>query len=817
MKSDQIIVNLFLCFIFGATIFIYGFFPISFKNGKTASAADLPDVVLDVPLNTSGYRSRHSHSVLMVIDAMRLDFAMQNDSMKYFSKLMKNDDACLFHLKVQPPTVTLPRIKAMISGTVPNFIDVVLNLGNSELKTDSFVHQLLQKKQRISFCGDNTWVKMFPNKFHRQLENMDSLFVNDFYEGDKNITHRLESELKSADWELLILHYLGLDHIGHVEGPKSPKIHTKLQEMDNVIMRIHLEILDWKKRLKLPSLFLITGDHGMRDTGGHGGSTFGETNIPLMVVGAGCRQTEEIYEQIDIAPTVSVLLGLPIPDSSIGSLITDMLVDLSYEDQLYALNYNSERLLKMITEKITESELWNNEFFTQLTEARVLHAKFLRKTENLEIAYKRCKLLYSSSSRAMSDLLSTFYVKYDQISVALGVALMTATCIVLIRFVMSDNFSDTITIGLKIPTVVSICVLSAALKHFICEFSDCSLCLNLPVSYIFSLATVVVIFFLLTISKLKSNWTNIQSTFSGSKLIRFLLFATLVHTFSLASSSFVEEEHQTWYFITHTFLLIICMMSLKKRQNEQWLLNAELLKTENRQKRIGVWSLFERFFFEFNWFMLFGLLLVGRRLNQTGDKWLSLPDIGDFLITEEHRLWNSCFVVISLCAMIYKLTDFNGTLTNVLTFTAAVLIYYYRTLNGHVYFAGIKPSESHSSITIFWLNILEIVCINCVPIFYKYLKRTHSRADLQNALGVNVTIFCLVSALLHKPHNIYLNFVILLTCDMLNTSCNQLFGGRNNLLVKVVGHYWIGKMFFFYQVRYKRDIECTETLKIKFG
>lgn len=133
----------------------------------------------------------------------------------------------------------------MISGTVPNFIDVVLNLGNSELKTDSIIHQLLQKNERISFCGDNTWTKLFPNKFHRQLENVDSLFVNDFYEGDKNITHRLESELKAADWELLILHYLGLDHIGHVEGPKSSKIHTKLQEMDNVIMRIHLEILEW--------------------------------------------------------------------------------------------------------------------------------------------------------------------------------------------------------------------------------------------------------------------------------------------------------------------------------------------------------------------------------------------------------------------------------------------------------------------------------------------------------------------------------------------------------------------------------------------
>lgn len=56
-------------------------------------------------------------------------------------------------------------VQAMISGTVPNFIDVVLNLGHSELKTDSIVHQLLQKNQRISFCGDNTWseAKCFAN------------------------------------------------------------------------------------------------------------------------------------------------------------------------------------------------------------------------------------------------------------------------------------------------------------------------------------------------------------------------------------------------------------------------------------------------------------------------------------------------------------------------------------------------------------------------------------------------------------------------------------------------------------------------------
>lgn len=147
LQPDQTIVNLVLCFIFSATIFIYGFFPISLKNGEIASSKDLPDVVLDVPLvfsddrvqpivqlkfnfslNASGYRSRHSHSILMVIDAMRFDFAQQNDSMKYFSKLIKNNDACLFHLNVQPPTVTLPRIKVICFNQNTSIPDIILPL-----------------------------------------------------------------------------------------------------------------------------------------------------------------------------------------------------------------------------------------------------------------------------------------------------------------------------------------------------------------------------------------------------------------------------------------------------------------------------------------------------------------------------------------------------------------------------------------------------------------------------------------------------------------------------------------------------------------
>lgn len=74
------------------------------------------------------------------------------------------------------------------------------------MKTDTFLHQLKKRNEKIVFAGDDTW-KMF-RFFEREYANKDSLFVNDFYEGDKNVTDSLHFELKLQDWKLLILRNL---------------------------------------------------------------------------------------------------------------------------------------------------------------------------------------------------------------------------------------------------------------------------------------------------------------------------------------------------------------------------------------------------------------------------------------------------------------------------------------------------------------------------------------------------------------------------------------------------------------------------------
>lgn len=45
------------------------------------------------------------------------------------------------------------------------------------------------------------------------------LIEQDFYEVDDNVTRNIPWELRQDDWNGMVLHYLGLDHIGHKSGP----------------------------------------------------------------------------------------------------------------------------------------------------------------------------------------------------------------------------------------------------------------------------------------------------------------------------------------------------------------------------------------------------------------------------------------------------------------------------------------------------------------------------------------------------------------------------------------------------------------------
>ena len=82
-----------------------------------------------------------------------------------------------------PPTITMPRVKAITTGSVPSFLDVVLNFAESDTSStlatqDSWLAQMKAKQgSRLVMYGDDTWLKLFPGFFDR-ADGTTSFFVS---------------------------------------------------------------------------------------------------------------------------------------------------------------------------------------------------------------------------------------------------------------------------------------------------------------------------------------------------------------------------------------------------------------------------------------------------------------------------------------------------------------------------------------------------------------------------------------------------------------------------------------------------------------
>jgi ethanolaminephosphotransferase len=117
----------------------------------------------------------------------------------------------------------------------------------------------------------------------------------------------------------------------------------KQVEMDDIVERIYSAI---EQQPHLHStLFILAGDHGMNDAGNHGGSGEGETSPALVFMSPKLEKVVETFdspskapavpndgdfgfysriEQSDLAPTITSLLGLPIPKNNLGVVIQEL-------------------------------------------------------------------------------------------------------------------------------------------------------------------------------------------------------------------------------------------------------------------------------------------------------------------------------------------------------------------------------------------------------------------------------------------------------------------------------------------------------------
>lgn len=97
--------------------------------------------------------------------------------------LIANGAAMPFTAHATSPTVTMPRVKAITTGSIPSFLDVILNIAESDTSSslttqDTWLAQMKAKGTgKMIMYGDDTWLKLFPNFFDR-ADGTTSFFVS---------------------------------------------------------------------------------------------------------------------------------------------------------------------------------------------------------------------------------------------------------------------------------------------------------------------------------------------------------------------------------------------------------------------------------------------------------------------------------------------------------------------------------------------------------------------------------------------------------------------------------------------------------------
>ncbi|KAJ2451125.1 mannose-ethanolamine phosphotransferase gpi13 [Coemansia sp. RSA 2336] len=145
------------------------------------------------------YPAKFERAIVLVIDAMRVDFATWSDELAgfgepgsrsaadnpelkpYHNRLpaiaalskARPDQSMLYRFRADPPTTTLQRLKGLTTGQLPTFIDAGSSFSSSAIDEDNWLKALrrppssgcssINRSRNVVFLGDDTWTGLFPD------------------------------------------------------------------------------------------------------------------------------------------------------------------------------------------------------------------------------------------------------------------------------------------------------------------------------------------------------------------------------------------------------------------------------------------------------------------------------------------------------------------------------------------------------------------------------------------------------------------------------------------------------------------------------
>ena len=525
------------------------------------------------------YPKQFDKAVIIIIDALRYDFTVpRQDTQHYHNALTilhetsvsEPRNAFLLPFIADPPTATLQRLKGLTTGTLPVFVDVGSNFAGTAIEEDNLVAQLRAANKTLVHLGDDTWHSLFPGYFDPNLTHAyDSFNVWDLHTVDNGVTQHLLPLLQARNgWDIVFGHYLGVDHAGHRYGPDHPAMGAKLRQMDEVLRDIISSLDD-------ETLLVVMGDHGMDAKGDHGGESDDEVEAALWMYSTkgvfGRTQPDSLLPpptaksravaQIDLVPTLSLLLGTPIPFNSLGAPIEEAFIGSGGKDweslasvqalaasqiHKYQLEYSAARGLDESAVS-TQQVLWKNalDFWNRGRSSLMSKSTFYRDASSSFSDYQKENL------RVCRGL----WARFDVPSMIIGIIVLGLALVVVIVLARSDAKYQLALIPHTLRNVgvgsIAGIVIGRIVVSALEDFSVLDACLlGFSVSGLMGFMLTFLLPQAKKMSLPKTFWTWISIIFTLSQSVGF------------ASNSYTIWEDEILLFFLSTFAALALLSSL---------------------------------------------------------------------------------------------------------------------------------------------------------------------------------------------------------------------------------------------------------------
>ncbi|KAH8277868.1 hypothetical protein KR018_009256 [Drosophila ironensis] len=530
------------------------------------------EIFKDVNASANLCLPQKSRVIVLVVDALKYEFGLYKDNVSeplpyenklgYLQELLQQDPdrARLMRFRADPPTTTLQRLKGLTTGSLPTFIDIGSNFASPEINEDNIIDQMVKTDLPLVFLGDSTWTDLYPRRFKRAY-SYPSFDIFDLDSVDNQILKHLPKELASDDWQVLVAHFLGVDHCGHKHGPMHEEMARKLSEMNEVIRSV-VEGMDNETTL------LVMGDHGMTASGDHGGDTDDETNALLFAYskqqrffGHDSGSDSEMLQQIDLVPTLATILGVPIPYSNLGLINFNLVpaVPVPHMNKVQTLLLHAWQNAQQIYRYFFQYAMENKRTFN-VDEMERLETEFILLTHRVqniinEAAYKSFVRDLNINLRDILGTCREIWVRFDPTQMSQGLLFSFLPVFFIFLLVNNSRPADYVRI-FKAKEVFYTYLINLAAAVFGYRYYK---------NFSFKTEEHGVIFFtalssaaILSFHTLR-HWTSIASNWAAVKRFghmptRLLLFAALGVFFS--NSFVIQEAKILSYLLAGSILLL---------------------------------------------------------------------------------------------------------------------------------------------------------------------------------------------------------------------------------------------------------------------